>query len=284
VLGDKNSLVLLDEPDAHTHIALKKDLLRLISEFEGQTIMTTHSPMFLNKRWDGFNENNIYYMHDGKIENTEPLKHLAELTDNEIDYFEGSFILSSKKILVTEGPYDGLYLIQAVSFFESNDSKYGKLRDIAIVYTGGTGNALSFYEQILKDTSEYHDKIVYLFDYDTNGLKGWKSIKGINDTKVTPIFYQEDYSVVLNTNVPKDNIASKDTIMVEDLFDSHSYESIVKVVHNMNTHRDFLCNAQGRTIDAIKSHIEKNYKTFKPEWFLGFKPTLDKLIDIFGLN
>ena len=52
VLGDESSLILLDEPDAHTHIAMKKDLLKLISEFEGQTIMTTHSPMFLNKRWD----------------------------------------------------------------------------------------------------------------------------------------------------------------------------------------------------------------------------------------
>ncbi|MBQ8485953.1 MAG: AAA family ATPase [Bacteroidaceae bacterium] len=284
VLGDENSLILLDEPDAHTHIAMKKDLLKLISEFEGQTIMTTHSPMFLNKRWDGFDENNIFYMHDGKIESTEPLKHLAELTDNEIDYFEGSFILSSKKILVTEGTYDGLYLIQAVSFFENDDAKYSKLRNIAIVYSGGTGNALSFYEQILKDTSDYHDKIVYLFDYDKAGLMGWKSINGINDPKVTPIFYQEDYSIALNTNVSDNNIAPKDTIMVEDLFDSHSYESKVKVVHDMNTHRDFRCNTQGRTTEAIKSYIEKNYKTFKPEWFLGFKPTLDKLLEVFDLN
>ncbi len=284
VLGDENSLILLDEPDAHTHIAMKKDLLKLISEFEGQTIMTTHSPMFLNKRWDGFDENNIFYLHDGKIEDTEPLKHLAELTDNEIDYFEGSFILSSKKILVTEGTYDGLYLIQAVSFFENDDAKYSKLRNIAIVYSGGTGNALSFYEQILKDTSDYHEKIVYLFDYDKAGLMGWKSINGINDPKVTPIFYQEDFSIALNTNVSDNNIAPKDTIMVEDLFDSHSYESKVKVVHDMNTHRDFRCNTQGKTTEAIKSYIEKNYKTFKPEWFLGFKPTLDKLLEVFDLN
>lgn len=284
VLGDENSLILLDEPDAHTHIAMKKDLLKLISEFEGQTIMTTHSPMFLNKRWDGFDENNIFYMHDGKIEDTEPLKHLAELTDNEIDYFEGSFILSSKRILVTEGTYDGLYLIQAISFFENDDAKYSKLRNIAIVYSGGTGNALSFYEQILKDTSDYHDKIVYLFDYDKAGLMGWKSINGINDSKVTPIFYQEDFSIALNTNVSDNNIAPKDTIMVEDLFDSHSYESKVKVVHDMNTHRDFRCNTQGKTTEAIKSYIEKNYKTFKPEWFLGFKPTLDKLLEVFDLN
>lgn len=60
ILGDKDSLVLLDEPDAHTHIALKKELLKAISDFEGQTIMTTHSPMFLNKRWEGYHEECIF--------------------------------------------------------------------------------------------------------------------------------------------------------------------------------------------------------------------------------
>lgn len=283
ILGDKDSLVLLDEPDAHTHIAMKKDLLKLISEFDGQTIMTTHSPMFLNRRWEGYNDSNVYYMHDGKIEKSQPLKHLAELTDNAIDYFDGSFILSSKNILVTEGTYDGLYLNKAISTFEKKDAKYSKLRHITIVYSGGTGNALTFYEQILKDTSDLHDRIVYLFDYDKAGLTGWKAITEIADPKVTPIFYQEDYSVVLKTNVNNNNIAPKDTIMVEDLFDPQSYKSKVKVVHDMNTHKEFRCNTQGKTTDAIKSFIEKNYNDFGDEWLTGFRPTLDKLIEIFNL-
>ena len=126
VLGDEQSLVLLDEPDAHTHIAMKKDLLKLISEFKGQTIMTTHSPMFLNKRWNGYNEKNVFYMNEGKIEDFEPLKHLSELTDNEVDYFEGTFILNSKNILVTEGTYDGLYLNKAISIFEKEDVEEAK--------------------------------------------------------------------------------------------------------------------------------------------------------------
>lgn len=126
VLGDENSLVLLDEPDAHTHIAMKKDLLKLISEFEGQTIMTTHSPMFLNKRWDGFDENNLFYLHDGKIESTEPLKYLAELTDNEVDFFDSSYILGAKNLLVVEGPNDKRYLEKAISIFSKKDDKYKK--------------------------------------------------------------------------------------------------------------------------------------------------------------
>lgn len=83
---------------------MKKDLLKLISEFEGQTIMTTHSPMFLNKRWNGFNENNIFYMQCGQIENTKTLDSLAKLTGNEIDYFDSAYVLGAKNLLIVEGP------------------------------------------------------------------------------------------------------------------------------------------------------------------------------------
>lgn len=51
----------------------------------------------------------------------------------------------------------------------------------------------------------------------------------------------------------------------------------------MNTHREFRCNKQGKTTDAIKSFIEKNYNSFEDEWLVGFKPTLDKLIELFNL-
>lgn len=71
--------------------------------------------------------------------------------------------------------------------------------------------------------------------------------------------------------------------MVEDLFAPQSYEPKVKVVHDMNTHREFRCNKQGKTTDAIKSFIEKNYNSFEDEWLVGFKPTLDKLIELFNL-
>ena len=196
VLGDKNSLVLLDEPDAHTHIAMKKDILKLISEFEGQTIMTTHSPMFLNKRWDGFDENNIFYMHNGKIESTEPLKHLAELTDNEIDYFEGSFILSSKKILVTEGPYDILYLKHAIEKFADENPKYIKLREqVAFMHAGGANNASALYQQTLFPFINKIENLVFIFDYDKEGFKGAdglrESMTSNNDAKPVLLFYQD---------------------------------------------------------------------------------------------
>lgn len=283
VLGDKNSIILLDEPDAHTHIAMKKDLLNLISEFEGQTIMTSHSPMFLNKRWVGFDENNVFYMHDGKIENTEPLKHLAELTDNEIDYFEGSFILSSKKILVTEGPYDILFIKHAVDKFADENRDYLKLiEQVAFMHAGGANNAKALYEQTLYPISSRIEKLVFVFDYDKEGFIGYRQLKeslaANHDVVTKAIFYQESYDRDLSEQ-PKDDTS----YMVEDLFDPLSYADKVMRVHSMNTHKEFRNNKKS-TSEVIKEHIKEKHRSFGKEWLQNFKPILNKLMYLFDLN
>ena len=283
ILGDENSLVLLDEPDAHTHIAMKKDLLKLISEFEGQTIMTTHSPMFLNKRWDGFDENNIFYMHNGKIESTEPLKHLAELTDNEVDLFDGSYILGAKNLLVVEGPNDKRYLEKAISIFSKKDDKYKKLSQIAILPGNSAGNAKALYELVLKNKMQKIDHLIYLFDFDEGGYDGWKSIKKIVDDKVKCLFYQLDYNVLLDTsNKPTGN----DTIMVEDFFSEKAYEHIIskEKLDSKHSHKDFR-NFKTNIASSIKTYIENNYskESFKEEWYDSFSSVLDKLLVEFGL-
>ena len=295
VLGDESSLILLDEPDAHTHIAMKKDLLKLISEFEGQTIMTTHSPMFLNKRWEGFVENNIYYMHDGKIENTVPLKNLAELTDNEIDYFEGSFILSSKKILVVEGKYDDKYLKKAINIFARRDAKYNRLNDVTIFSANSAGSAEVIYNQILSDCIDRIEKLVFLFDYDDGGWKeGWKKIEKIPNrgTKIIPMFYQDSYNSVnyptTDEDVSKANggsktIKSDKSYMVEDLFSENAYAQIVEPVIKARNHRDFRNLPYGKkgTAGRIKEYIEDNYDKFSDESYDGFKAVLDELLNVF---
>ena len=295
VLGDESSLILLDEPDAHTHIAMKKDLLKLISEFEGQTVMTTHSPMFLNKRWEGFVENNIYYMHDGKIENTEPLKNLAELTDNEIDYFEGSFILSSKRILVVEGKYDDKYLKKAINIFARRDAKYNRLNDVTIFSANSAGSAEDIYNQILSDCIDRIEKLVFLFDYDDGGWKeGWKKIEKIPNrgTKIIPMFYQDSYNSVnyptTDEDVSKANggsktIKSDKSYMVEDLFSENAYAQIVDPVITARNHKDFRNLPYGKkgTAGRIKEYIEDNYDKFSDESYDGFKAVLDELLNVF---
>ncbi len=295
VLGDKDALVLLDEPDAHTHIAMKKELLQVISEFEGQTVMSTHSPMFLNKRWDGYHTGNIYYMHDGVVENADGLKHLSDLTDGAIDYFEGSFILSSKNILVVEGKYDDKYLKKAITIFANKDAKYSKLEQVTILSSNSASAAVEIYNQILAPCLDRIDKIVFLFDYDNGGWNdGWKKIKPLSDVndKIVPMFYQDNYLSVekyptSETDVSEANggrrINDVNSYMVEDLFSEESYASKIAQVINARTHKDFRKLTMGKkgTAGAIKEHIEKEYNNFKEEWFEGFKPVLDKLLEVF---
>ena len=293
VLGDENSLVLLDEPDAHTHIAMKKDLLKLVSEYEGQTIMTTHSPMFLNKRWDGFDENNIFYMNDGKIESTEPLKHLAELTDNEIDYFEGSFILSSKNILVTEGPYDILYLKHAIDKFADENPNYNRiLTDVAFMHAGGADNALSIYKETLVPVLAKMNKIAFIFDYDKQGFEGKEKVDqevtSMGDTKTTTLFYQIDYA---NTLIRKPTEKDPDSYMIEDLFHESTYSLVLNKIH-VHSHKeirnitwnDVVNKRVNKTTDAIKTYIEEKYLSFGKADLQAFKPILNQLLIIFGLN
>lgn len=296
ILGDKDSLVLLDEPDAHTHIALKKELLKAISDFEGQTIMTTHSPMFLNKRWEGYHKECIFYMHDGQVEKADGLAHLSDLTDGAIDYFEGSFILSSKKILVVEGKYDDKYLKKAISVLKKQDDKYSKLNQITIMSSNGASEAVEIYNQILAPCETRIDQIVFLFDYDDGGWKdGWKKINAVSDgnSKILPMFYQDDYESAsyptstegVKRDNGKESIKSENSYMVEDLFAPKAYEDIVIPVINSRSHKEFRSLTIGKkgTAGAIKKHIEDEYNNFMDEWFNGFKPVLDKLLEVFNL-
>lgn len=279
ILSTKDSLCLFDEPDAHIHIANQIKLKELINNNNRYSLVTTHSPVFLDLVSD---DKNVRYMNNGHIELTDKLKQIQSLSGGTINYFEGAFILSAKNILVTEGKYDGKYLRKAIDVFSKRDSKYKKLSAIAIMQAGSAGNAKAIYDEVLSGLEKYVDKIVFLFDYDKGGLDGWKAIDKIKTAKIEPIFYQEDYSTMYSTCVA--NVAPKDSYMVEDLFSLESYKEKVEYVHKKHTHKEFRCNEQGRTDEAIKHHIEEKYKKFDDSWFDGFKPLLNKLLELFGLE
>lgn len=287
ILSSDRTLCIFDEPDSHVHISRKSEMLEVINTTGHYSLVTTHSPTFLNH----VEERNTFFMKDGKKESLDKLKSISELTGGEINYFDGAFVLSSKKILIVEGPYDKRYLEKAISIFSNRDNRYQKLKSVTIVPADSAGNAYPMYENFFKDNLDMLDKIVFLFDFDDGGYKGWKSIydKLDSETKVSNIFYQDNYSTVLpvfgdpaNRKNPNKPSNDKSTwFMVEDLFHTDSYRSIVDEIHTKVSHKDFRVITEG-TASKIKSHIEKHYKTFDEAWFDGFKPVLDKLMEEFG--
>jgi len=281
VLGDENSLILLDEPDAHAHIAMKKELLKSIEKFPGQTIFTTHSPMFLNKRWDGYKENNIFFIKNGTISDTKYLASISELSDNTIDYFDGAFLLSSKNILVVEGQYDKWYLEKAISVFSKKDEKYQKLHNISIIPQGSASHTKTFFQQVIEGMMDHLTKVVFLFDYDDKGYEGWKMITGLKKDKVSSIFYQHNDGKELK---PTTKPSNKDYILVEDLFSPEAYKRIIDRHHlsGLRTHKDFRLFTD-KISSEIKTYLETHYLSFDDDFYSGFQPIMDRVLEIFNL-
>ena len=289
VLGDENSLILLDEPDAHTHIARKKELLNAIESFEGQTIMTTHSPVFV-EIMQKKSPSNVFYIENGQI-NPDKNNLIKKLSAEELNMLDGSLYAKSGMYLLVEGKSDVKCIKEAMKRFN-----YKKLEDVAIISFNGTSNALEFYNQAFKDSLSCINKLIFLFDYDEAGYKAWENVGPVvlspdSKGKCGRLFYQKDYSSLYNTKPKQDK---SDEILMEDLFNEDSYQLVTNVVHlnkckdfrNINWKQQLNTSKSGikSTVDAIKYYIEDKCDTFTDDsWFDGFKPLLDKLLELFAL-
>lgn len=280
ILGDERSFLLLDEPDAHVHIALKKEMLNTVFQFKGQTVLTTHSPIVANQIFSQ-NKDSLLFLDNGAYVEPDFIDRLIKLSAGELDFINGSILLSSKKILVTEGPYDKRYLEKAIDVLKKSNSQYDKFDQIVIISSGGAGNSETFYEQVLKSQINRYEKIIFLFDYDDAGYAGCGKIKGLKNSKVETLFYQDDYTKLLSQKPSERN----KTIMVEDLFNPEAYKIKIEEVKldQKKTHKDFRCFTE-KMDSVIKSYIESKYFDFKDEYYEGFKPVLDKLLEVFALT
>lgn len=76
ILSTERSLCLFDEPDSHVHVSRKMEMLNLIDMENRYSVLTTHSPMFIDEDKEG----NIRFMNNGKVENVDKLKLVKQLS------------------------------------------------------------------------------------------------------------------------------------------------------------------------------------------------------------
>lgn len=276
VLGDENSLILLDEPDAHTHIAMKKDLLKLISEFEGQTIMTTHSPMFVKMIQDN-EKNNLFYIENGKI--TESRNNLIKkLSNDTLTVLDGTLYSKSNSYLLVEGKSDVNCIKAAINKFP----EFEKLQDVSIISFNGASEAKVFFEQAFKDSIDCVKHLAFLFDYDQDGLKEWRNLEDIINeypNKCTRIFYQRNYDEELKPT----SIDNKDSLLLEDLVHPSAYQQELDRIHSISSFHQL--HAGGKISEKpIKDRIEGHCREFSQEQLRDFTPLLHKLLEVFELN
>lgn len=276
VLGDKKSLLLLDEPDAHTHIAMKKDLLKLISEFEGQTIMTTHSPMFVKMVQDD-NPENLFYIENGCITVSQN-NLIRKLSNDTLTVLDGTLYSKTNSYLLVEGKSDVNCIKAAINRFP----EFNKLQDISIISFNGASEAKVFFEQAFIESMECIKKVVFLFDYDQDGLKEWKNlgeIISVYPDKCIRLFYQKEYVEELSPT----SIIPSDSVLLEDLVQPSAYQQELDKIHAISSFHQL--HAGGKISEKpIKDRIEGHCHEFTQDQLRDFKPLLTKLLSVFEID
>lgn len=287
VLSSEQSLCIFDEPDAHVHVSRKREMLNLIDIPNRYSLLTTHSPIF-------FDENkiqNILYLKDGKIEEFSKLQLIKDISGGAISYVDAAYVIGTKKkILLTEGSYDKKYIEKAIDVLGSINPDYFKItQNVTIIKTGGTGETRATYEELVTNIIDDLDRVVFLFDYDKGGLEGWGHVSDILQTatpeqklKITPLFYQHDYTIQYDTSISK--IKADNSYTVEDLFNPADYATVINDVISSRAHKDFrkvMETGKKPVTEKIKEYIQDNYPFFSD--YSLFTPVLDKLLDVFGL-
>lgn len=272
VLGDKESLLLLDEPDAHTHIAKKKEILDAIELFEGQTILTTHSPVFANLLKD----DSIFYINSGVLFDKNKSDIVVAISDNGIDVINGACIVSSQIVVVVEGSNDIEYLTKAIKSLKNSNPEYEQLMNIGFIPQGSADHTEAFYDDIVSKLPQSVEKIIYLFDNDKPGMLNADKIK--DKPKVSTILYKPVYDVEYNhlyyieDYIPTKYYPEQFTQEQLNLSDTGDVK-----YHQLKEILNLASDLKGK-VTKIKNGTKAKIRHMTPEDFISLKPLLDQIL------
>ena len=178
VIANENSLVLLDEPDSHIHVARKPELVKMFNAaINRENILTTHSPtLTADFRPEAIimldrDENGLARVVDAQKQEV-----VASLTNGKWSLQQQNiFLASNKDILLVEGEYDELFLTKALTTLKAKGHFLN--HDYVFLPCGGASGVA-----LLKDF--FHpkkgQKMYCFFDADK---AGWEGITKIFSTE-----------------------------------------------------------------------------------------------------
>ena len=278
ILGDDHTVYLIDEPDAHVDVGAKKSILELIEGATGQTIITTHSPLMTSN----MNPDSVQTVDDGFVRSDEWKKILNHLSADQVANVENFLFTFNRKVIITEGKDDINYIRQAIKVLAPAHPNLNKLNKVASFGQGGTGNTKFFVENNLLPVINFFEKVVFLFDNDDAGRKGYEELKTqINKNralagKVSGILYADDYTREMTHD-----------FLVEDFFPSSCYQGKEDVPNYTFTGYPpyYEMMKMNNAASQIKGYIERHYKKsdFDNKVYSKFLPLLNKIITDLGL-
>ena len=276
IIGNNDTIYLLDEPDAHVDVAAKSKILNLIESAPGHVVLTTHSPLMThNMKPDA-----VLTVKNGDTNKEEWKTVVEHLSDNQFASVNNFLFTLKRKVIITEGKFDVYYIRTAANKLKAAHPDLDKLTDVALYSIGGTGDTKYFLENSLEPVIGYLEKVVILFDKDSAGESGFKEAekfvrdKGLG-AKVDVFKYASSY--------PDAN--PNDDFYVEDYFNPHCYVGKPNIstiaIHGQPPYYEMKKMAQQSS--TIKTFLQNNYKGIDEADYTGFLPLLDELIAKLGL-
>lgn len=235
--SSEDTLILLDEPDAHIHLKNKKLIYDLISPYaeNRHIIVTSHSPTFTKL----FPSTSIVCFENGNLKpqsNTiEASKYLASSEDIY------KLLFSQSNILIVEGKTDDKYISKAISLFQTD---YPTL-SLQILRVGGTDDE-NIKNLISSIELRENQKILVLVDRDEAGYNVYK--------KLFPL------------QPPKTNFKARKDIVIETI----SPNAIFLMIPHKNkpdNDGDFLVEdyfKKEKILELAKNHIDARFVSDTP--------------------
>lgn len=272
ILGDENSLVLLDEPDAHVHIENKKKILETITQYNGQTIFTTHSPSICKYIPNGIP---LYLCDNGKNQkvNNHFEAGLRIMPDTSLSYL----LFNSQHLVITEGKTDCLYINKAISLLSPTYPILEHNTDFISV--GGT-DPDCVKELLMRIPDIENRKIIVLVDRDEAGLKCAKGVISNQNLKKQDLVNEYPLSKMnsMLLMLPNNRGDQKDFV-IEDYFSNATIRNLT--ISKIQT--DFLDDTTFLDFPKVKKDLKDIYLPSYAEGctnaadFEGFKILLNKL-------
>lgn len=232
-LSDERSLLLLDEPDSHIHIAQKGKLVSFLTETDNrENVITTHSPSLTTQ----FKDEAIIMLSPDKDGNAEVVDKdkaaiVKELTNGVWNIQEQNIFLNSNKdILLVEGWTDEAYISKALEVFK----RQGKFLDLDFSYLPCNGSS-----NVIMMSKKFHPKenqmMIALFDDDQ---AGWNSIRGVfgldKDSDKKDFGKAQKKNDIWYAIIPAKNRKLRGNFNIEDYFDHHVFLKFVMSFKSLN--------------------------------------------------
>ena len=269
IIGDENSLILLDEPDSHVHESRKEEIVKMLSQYSNrENVITTHSPTLAHH----FDNKHITMLTrdqngDAKIEAKEKQEVVHIITNGLWSYMEQNIFLNSNKdILLVEGKTDEIILRKALSVLKiTNPIKYSSL-DFEFIPCGGASNIKLFVDKFIPKS---HQRIIALFDADNAGWDGITSVFNngtkYNSTNPNPPKKNNTFILVY----PPRRYFRGSEFNIEDYFP--------KNILNYYVLKDLKSISMLKNKDKVKKLISQECQSFDNSSFLHFSVLFDKI-------